>query len=253
MKMHRAGLLAFTLTSFVALAAAHAADMYAPGPGGYKDDFVPVTNWQGLYTGFNGGAGWSADTPVVSITTNLGGFAAAKKLDADGGFGGAQIGYNWQRGAFVFGVEADLEVSNIKDHYSQLFGANFFDARKQLDYFSTVRGRLGYAFGNVLVYGTGGFATGFVHNRVFVNFVADAHRDDTETGFAAGGGIEYAITPRISLKAEYQFIDLGSYRLSAPVVPPNGVIITTNTLDNNFNTVRAGINFHLTPPHEPLK
>jgi outer membrane immunogenic protein len=92
-----------------------------------------------------------------------------------------------------------------------------------------------------------------VHNRVFVNGVADAHKDDTETGFAAGGGIEYAISPRISFKAEYQYIDLGSEKMSAPVVPPNGVIITTNRFDDTFHTVRAGVNFHLTPPSEPLK
>jgi outer membrane immunogenic protein len=241
--------------SVIALsAAANAADMYVPGPGGYKDGFVPIQSWAGLYAGFNGGYGWSADTPVASITTNLGGAASSgKSVDARGGFEGGQIGYNWQRGGFVFGVEADIEISQIHYDNKVLAGANFFDVRKDLDYFSTVRGRLGYAFGNVLVYGTGGFAVGFVHNRVFVNGVADAHRDQAETGFAAGGGIEYAITPRVSLKAEYQFIDLGSYKLSAPVVPPNGVVITTNTIDNSFNTVRAGVNFHLQPAYEPLK
>jgi outer membrane immunogenic protein len=85
----------FASVSVIALsAAANAADMYAPGPGGYKD-YVPVSSWEGLYTGFNGGAGWSADTPVVSVTNNFGGSATGKKLDAQGGFGGGQIGYNW--------------------------------------------------------------------------------------------------------------------------------------------------------------
>jgi outer membrane immunogenic protein len=247
--------LVLASVSVIALsAAANAADIYVPGAGGYKDDFVPVQNWAGLYTGFNGGGGWSADTPTITVANNFGFFQdTGKRLDAQGGFGGGQIGYNWQRGAFVFGVESDLEISNIKDSFKGLVPPDFFDARKQLDYFGTIRGRLGYSFGNVLVYGTGGFAYGFVHNREFVNGVADAHKDALETGFAAGGGIEYAVTPRISLKAEYQYIDLGSYKLSAPVIPPNGVIITTGTFDNNFNTVRAGINFHLTPAPEPLK
>jgi outer membrane immunogenic protein len=252
MKIHRVGLLAFTLTSVMALASANAADMYSPG--GYKDAPYLPASWAGLYVGANGGGGWSADTPVVSVTNNFGGSATTgKSLDAEGGFGGVQIGYNWQRGAFVFGVEGDLEISNIKDDFKGLFGANFFDARKELDYFSTIRGRLGYSFGNVLVYGTGGFAYGAVHNRVFVNGVADAHKDTTETGFAAGGGVEYALTPQLSLKAEYQFIDLGSYKMSAPVVPPNGVVITTSTIENNFNTVRFGVNYRLTPAYEPLK
>src|SRR5262249_1753476 len=155
------------------------------------------------------------------------------------------IGYNWQRGNIVFGIEGDFEVSKINDHYRQLFGANFFDARSNVDYFSTIRGRLGYAFGSFLVYGTGGFAYGAVHNRVFINGVADAHRDATETGWVAGGGIEYCITPSWSVKIEYQHIDLGSYTMSAPVIPPNGVVITTNRFDNSFDTIRAGLNWHM--------
>lgn len=241
--------------SVIALsAAANAADMYVPGPGGYKDDYVPVPTWAGLYAGLNGGYAWSASTPRLVVTNNLGASTLPTPgLDASGGFGGGDIGYNWQRGAFVFGVEADLEVSNIDADFKRFVGANFFDARKTVDYFSTVRGRLGYAFNNVLLYGTGGFAFGPVHNRVFVNGVADAHRDETETGYALGGGIEYAINPRFSLKVEYQYIDFGSYKMSAPVVPPNGITIYTNTLDNNFNTVRVGLNYHLRAPEEPLK
>jgi outer membrane immunogenic protein len=188
------------------------------------------------------------------VTTNIGTSATSNKtLDATGGLGGIELGYNWQRGNIVFGVEADLDVANIEDHFKGLFGANFFDARTKLDYLSTIRGRVGYSFGNALVYGTGGVAFGFVHNRVFVNGVADAHIDEEKTGFAAGGGIEYAITPQISVKAEYLFVDLGSEKMSAAVVPPNGVVITTNRFDDTFNTVRGGVNFHLTPPPEPLK
>jgi outer membrane immunogenic protein len=122
-------------------------------------------------------------------------------------------------------------------------------ACKKLDYVSTIRGRLGYAFGNALVYGTGGFAYGAVHNRLFVAFgpplAADLHKDATETGFAADGGIEYMISPRFSVKAEYQFVDLGSEKLSAPVVPPTGVVLSSNRIDNEFQTVRGGLNVHL--------
>jgi outer membrane immunogenic protein len=240
------------LVSAVALiSSAEAADIYVPGPGGYKDGYVPT--WAGFYAGINAGYGWAAETPTVGVTNNLGGSATAKALDATGAFGGVDLGYNWQRGNIVFGIEGDFEVSKINDHYRQLFGANFFDVRTNVDYFSTIRGRLGYSFGNILVYGTGGFAYGAVHNRVFVNGVADAHKDATETGFAAGGGVEYSINPRWSLKAEYQYIDLGSYKMSAPVVPPNGVVITTNTLDNNYHTLRLGLNYHLQTPYEPLK
>lgn len=246
-----------SVSVFALSAAANAADMYVPGPGGYKDDFVPVPTWAGLYAGLNGGYGWSAGTPELTVTNNFGASASTKGLDATGGFGGGDIGYNWQRGAFVFGVEGDIEVSHIGDLFARFANppgaANFIAAQKYLDYFSTIRARVGYASGNFLVYGTGGLAYGYVHNQVVTNGVADDHRDAGETGYAVGGGVEYAITPRFSLKAEYQYIDFGSYKLSAPVLPPNGVTITTSTLENSFNTVRVGINYHLRAPEEPLK
>ncbi len=93
------GILGFALTSAVALAAANAADMYRSPDmgGGYKDSYVAV-NWSGLYAGVNGGYGWSANTD---------------NLDPAGGFGGGQIGYNFQRGNIVFGVEADTATTAL--------------------------------------------------------------------------------------------------------------------------------------------
>jgi outer membrane immunogenic protein len=272
MQMHGIRVLGFTLASIAALAATHAAEIASapqPSAGGYKD--VPVfTNWTGYYVGVNGGGGWDAEDRrniVITTTPALGGYPATTRgFDANGGFGGGQIGYNWQ-GAFfgpsiVFGVEADIEGSNIHDGFHDRVLNAFGDTlntKRGVDWFGTVRGRLGYSFGNFLVFGTGGFAYGEVHNRFFnVLPVApigtvNLRRDRTETGFAAGGGIEYMFAQCWSVKAEYQFIDLGSYRLSALEVPPSGFTFTTNKIDNDFHTLRVGVNYHFGSVYQPLK
>ncbi|MGA7327031.1 MAG: outer membrane beta-barrel protein [Rhodomicrobium sp.] len=253
-------------------AAASAADMYVPGPaagpGGYKDaPWAPT--WAGFYAGVNGGYGWDADVHNIEISTSplvLGGYPATTKgTDAEGGFGGGQIGYNWQgvwHPHLVIGVEADIEGSGIEDSFNNRVINGFGDAlsaKKSLDWFSTIRARLGYSFGNVLVYGTGGFAFGGVKNQLIdvltipPTGTVTLQKDATATGYVVGGGVEYMISPRWSLKAEYQFIDLGSYKLSSPEVPPSGFAFSTNKIDNTFNTVRVGVNYHFGPSYEPLK
>jgi outer membrane immunogenic protein len=254
----------FSLTSVsvIALAGAvNAADIYVPGPagpGGYKDEpyFAP---WSGFYAGVNGGYGRSANTEDVVFFTSSGFTLPGKGLNAEGGFGGGQIGYNWQRGAFVFGVEADIQGAGLRSRYSNQpdgFG-DLSNGRRDIDYFGTVRGRLGYAFDRLLVYGTGGFAYGGVANRNFIfnsGASADLNKDTTQIGFAVGGGVEYAITPAWSLKAEYQYIDLGSERLFAQVLPLGAAeTITSNSINNSFNTVRLGLNYHIGSTYEPLK
>jgi outer membrane immunogenic protein len=262
MKIHRVGLLAFTLTSVAALASANAADMYrAPeAVGGYKDGPVYVAPWAGFYLGVNGGYA-SADRQGnigysgVGITPDV-----FPSFDAKGGFGGGQIGYNWQgvwHPRLVLGVETDFQGAGIEDSFRAVTpDGRTIAGKENVDWFGTVRGRLGYAFDRALVYATGGLAYGSVNQRVDVlpigftpAFVA---RNATDVGFVAGGGLEYKIAPAWSLKAEYQYIDLGSDKLTGFNFV-DGNSRTTTDVDNKFHTVRAGINYHFIPAYEPLK
>jgi outer membrane immunogenic protein len=221
----RETLFGLTLTSALALAAvsANAADIYVPGPGGYKDP-VWVPEWAGFYIGANGGYLQTTANPNVSLPPS-GGF--------DGEFIGGQIGYNIQRGAFVFGVEADIEgaANSVAHSYLiPLYGVN--------DYGSVV-GRVGYSFGRALVYGRGGLAWGDTKL---------AGLDFTSTGYTVGGGIAWKVGPRWSVFGEYDYVDLGKESVPGFRDGPGF------TEKYDFNVFKLGVNWHVGGwDYEPLK
>jgi outer membrane immunogenic protein len=150
----------FVLASatFIALTvAANAGDMYRPSEGvSLKDGPVYEPVWTGFYAGVNGGYGWSPNSKDITLYNEGKEFHVPGRA-SDGGFGGGQSGYNWQpltgggykdgpaRGNFVFGVEADIQASDIGDKYTapiREFG-DLANVKADLDYFGTVRGRIG--------------------------------------------------------------------------------------------------------------
>jgi outer membrane immunogenic protein len=222
MKKLYAGLLGLMLSSALGFSAG-AADL---GRGGYKDGPVyAVVDWTGFYAGFNAGGGSSA---------------SSGDLSPSGGFAGGQIGYNWQ-GAFglgsrwVLGIEADLQGSGIED--------SAFGLKSGLNWFGTVRGRIGYAFGPTLIYGTGGFAFGEVENTV-----APIKVTETQTGYVLGGGVEYKFNPAWSIKGEYQFISLDA---SDPLGA--GALGFTGRDRSEINTFRVGLNYRFGQSFPDLK
>jgi outer membrane immunogenic protein len=235
--------LRFGLTGALAFVAfsANAADL-----DGYKDGPAYVgVNWSGFYAGVNGG--------YASDAWNRNG-----GMEDNGGFGGGQIGYNWQgRSNLVLGVETDFEGSAIDNSRAGTitWSAGGIDSdihHRAIDYFGTVRGRIGYAFGPVLPYFTGGFAYGGKTNE-FNDTAAGAlhpgiYKDDgIKAGYVLGGGLEYKITGPWSMKAEYQFIDLGHSNAT------DGTGSYVRTMDTELNTFRVGINYRFNSPPDPLK
>jgi outer membrane immunogenic protein len=224
---------------------AKAADVYPRGGGSLKDgpSYAGVS-WAGFYAGVNGGGAWSDQSDKFAFApTAFGG------ISPSGGFGGGQIGYNWQgiwHPNLVLGAEADIQGAGIDDKATDVQGnVGLHTVKSSLDFFGTVRGRLGYASGPSLVYATGGFAYGGIKNKVDGN-----ESSGTATGFAVGGGWEYKFNPAWSAKVEYQFIDLGRND------PPSGgrpVCSFLKCEDDAFHTVRAGLNYHILPGYEPLK
>ncbi len=291
--------LKLPLTAAFAIAAfsAQAADLYTPKMSAIPVYEMPQT-WTGFYAGINSGYGWGAtsgrldttafDYPLSSPLTGTAG-AGSSKLSTQGGFGGGQLGYNLQRDHFVFGIETDIQGGAIKGNtYSEAIAPNtpatllpLADteawARSTLDWFGTVRGRLGYTFGTTLLYATGGFAYGGVRDFLGGSLTSltasstvpllsnQANRNSTLTGWVVGGGVELALSPSWSAKAEYQYIDLSSTALAAA----NSTTYQTGNLelpvthtdsgasaikfDHTYNTVRLGLNYRFNQVYEPLK
>jgi outer membrane immunogenic protein len=237
------GILGLTLSSVVALASANAADIYS-GPssvGGYKDSYIPAV-WTGWYAGVNGGYGWTENSDQYALST-----IAFSGLSPEGGFGGGQIGYNWQgiwHPHLVLGIEADIQGGDITDRRVDSVGEF---VKSNLDWFGTVRARLGYAVDRTLVYATGGFAYGGLKAGVTTPGGASAGFSDTVTGYVAGGGVEYKFTPAWSVKAEYQYVNFGKTEFSPAVNP------LVKYEDDAYHTVRVGLNYHILPTFEPLK
>jgi outer membrane immunogenic protein len=167
--------------------AAFAADMSTPSAPPYaKAPLVsPATNWSGFYIGAVGGYGSEATSDPQA---------------AKGGFGGGTLGYNWQYGTFVFGVEADDAFGDV----SSSVASPDFTATAKIDNLATVRGRVGVAFDQVLLYGTGGVAWADTKYS-FSGFGLTLNDNHTQTGWVAGAGVEWMFMPRWSLKAEYLY------------------------------------------------
>jgi outer membrane immunogenic protein len=241
--------------------------------GSFKD--IPVAappSWSGFYIGVHGGYGWG-DTTTGDGGTDIknppyGAFACGPALtgnycddpfdlEPEGWFGGVQLGANWQRGVFVFGVEGDLGYLGIDDGYTLIRPFDDRDiASVEYGWYGTLTGRLGVASDRTLVYAKGGLAFADIeHEAADIDFngtsfeIYEGSRtrwNDVATGWALGGGIEQALSRSLSLKAEYLYMDFGSETSRSP----EGDIYEH---DNTLHTVKIGLNYRLTDHDEPLK
>lgn len=245
---------------------------------------VPVFTWTGAYFGINAGYVFSGDTRVdrtvgdlannnAALATGLRPFAA--RVRDDGFTAGGQVGYNYQftpGSGIVVGVEADAAYTDLNRIETLSNTTNFGPLvqpgaaattrinqyRGGLDYLGTVRGRVGYAFDRALVYGTGGFAYGGVNNRVTFAIPGgttpffEGRQNDMQTGYAYGGGIEYALatdsllnffkSSAVTMKVEYLHYDLGGDRIAIPGVN-GGPGNYSARVRNEGDLVRAGLNY----------
>src|SRR5262249_18180995 len=131
---------------------------------------------------------------------------------------GGLVGYNWQQGSFVYGVEGDWNWINTKASQSPVAVTPHGDpASISLDvsWLATLRGRAGVAFNSALLYITGGVAFGHVNNSVEVTSnstpgsVASFTQNQTKVGWTAGVGAEYMFSPHWTARAEFRYVDLG--------------------------------------------
>ncbi|MBR0708737.1 outer membrane protein [Bradyrhizobium liaoningense] len=164
-------------------------------------------SWAGPYLGGNIGYEWGS---VDNNPSKPSGFV-----------GGIQAGYNFQNGPWVFGVEGDIQAAGADDTFAPWKFSN--------PWFGTLRGRAGYAFSNVLFYGTAGLAFGELRAQTFG--WTESH---TTAGWTIGAGAEVGLAPNWSAKLEYLYIDLSTSQFA----------ITGVSNGYSASVVRAGVNYH---------
>lgn len=239
-------------------------------------------NWSGFYAGGNFGGGWGHSDASGTFAVTGSGSTTVVPFDAGvtekGVLGGGQIGFNYEfSNRLVLGVEADIDLADISGstNICPLGPADeCVTHANRLDYFGTLRGRLGYAFDNVLVYGTGGFAWGRGSASSTVTCVSaptfgaplecpasstafdlpPSSATSTFGGWAAGGGVEWGLWRNWSLRAEYlhlQFNDVASELATSgtvyvPIIFGNVAFAQATQVRTNtgIEVVRVALNYH---------
>jgi outer membrane immunogenic protein len=300
-------LLGGTMLAAVAVSApAMAADLPAPAYPSYKAPVVApaLFSWTGFYIGGNLGYsfgrgdtdftettsgtsssqvfrtnGPTAVGPPAVVTLPAVTAGGSSRADINGVIGGGQIGYNWQNGSMVFGIEADLDATGERGDTTNCLtagcpaGGIFGSASYKLPWLATLRGRVGVTVTpSVLLYATGGVAAAEVDGTFVGGLsggpVATVTTNPLKAGFAVGGGVEGALANNWSAKLEALYVDLGSYDTgfagvtnttvtNAPDTPRAGfntVTTTTTTTSGSFHShvtdfiVRVGLNYRFGGP-----
>jgi outer membrane immunogenic protein len=222
-----------------------AADMAVKAPVAKAAPF----SWTGIYFGLSGGYARGSGDHSYSVD----GLGFLDPLDADvrirGWLAGAQIGYNWQVGSVVYGIEADFSWADINGMTIQSFDDGF---ETEVKWFGTVRGRVGTTISNLLLYVTGGLAYGkinatvgdidFLPGPVFDPITGLATDSATKFGWTAGAGAEIALGSNWSAKLEWLYVDLGNLDFNGIATNFPGLPVV-GEVDANFHLVRGGVNF----------
>lgn len=255
-------------------AATLAADLGQSDKSSLKDPepYAAPYAWSGVYFGIHGGYGWGhssirdggTNIENPSINPPYGAFSCGPaltgnycgtpfELESEGWLGGVQLGANWQRGVIVLGIEGDLGYLGIKEDHVLLRPFEDRDfASVEFGWYGTATGRLGYALDRSLLYVKGGLAVARIETEAAdidgsaIYEGSHIRSTQTEIGWALGGGIEHALGDRLSVKAEYLYMDFGSETSRSP----DGDIYEH---ENQLHTAKIGLNYHLTSESEPLK
>jgi outer membrane immunogenic protein len=240
------------------LNSANAADMSMP----FKaPPMAPqASNWSGFYIGVNGGAGWGTAASSIDLsglaaalgggTTGITGTLPVGSHELNGFLGGGQIGYNWEFGNFVFGIEGDGDWANVQGTAPCI---EILSCSSNVKWTADATARLGVLpLSNMLVYVKGGAAWAGVDYNLSASSITGASisgsMSTTKTGALLGLGTEYLFAPHWSAKIEYDYTDFGNHTdtftltesaLGTSVSVPVPVQTTLQT-----HTVKAGVNYH---------
>lgn len=218
-------------------------------------------NWSGFYIGGHIGWGWEAHSTDSYLSS--GAFEGTTNFNDNGFFGGGQIGYNWVFSSnWLLGIEFDGSPTAINTNVTGCSTTGCANSSISTDAFGTGRGRLGYVLNNMLFYGTGGWAWSDSHTDRTVTCISGttaatacpggsitsaltgqtSSASGWQSGWSAGGGIEWAFAPRLTAKVEYMHLQLDNITRSFSY-PGFAAATRTNVGSDSIDTVKLGVNF----------
>jgi outer membrane immunogenic protein len=237
-----------TISALIGGGIANAADLPTKAPPPAAPVYVPY-NWTGFYIGGNVGGAWANG----SITDDVAGFSFS--TSHSGFLGGGQVGFNYQVSNIVLGVEGDFDWTSLNATGNSVFfpgiGAGaFLQGSANTKWISTVAARLGVAYDRWLFYAKGG--GGWIGNNATVTDVttgATFSTSNSNSGWVAGAGIEWAFTPNWSARVEYDYIGLRNFTVNP--------FFTTDTftVNRNVQTLTLGLNYKFdwgSPAYPPV-
>jgi outer membrane immunogenic protein len=240
------GVTALAVSLLAVPVIAHAADMRpAPPVAAYMPP--PPFSWTGFYVGANVGAGW----PQGNVTDSFFGRTYGNSNNNAAFLGGGQIGANYQINRFVIGIEADSDwlANNHNSSTATAVGGTTLQVSSNNRWMTTVAGRVGYAFDRVLVYGKGGGGWVGTNNFTVTNVPTGTSlafsNGNTNSGWLAGAGVEWAFTNNWTVRAEYDYLGLSNRSYTLPATFPVAALAgdTLTTSNRNVQTFTVGVNY----------
>ncbi len=237
--MKKLMLVTASLVALGAAAPAVAADLAARPYTKAPPMVQAAYDWSGFYIGVNGGGGTSRNRWDL-----IGGLTEGSH-DATGGTIGGQVGYRWQTGPIVFGVEAQGNWADFSgDNVSLVIPGD--RNRTKIDAFGLFTGQVGYAWNNALLYVKGGAAV--TDNRYSILTTAGgaliASTDETRWGGTVGVGFEYGFAPNWSLGVEYDHLFMGSSSNSFATLPA----VQVDNIKQDVDLFTARVNYRFGGP-----
>ena len=211
----------------------------------------PRTNWSGCYVGASAGGLWSDTSYKNGIV--VGGVPQSIDTNPNGAVGGFQIGCDYQMASnWLIGLQGDFTWTDASDRQTVFPPLSIETGIFKIDWFASLTGRLGYAFGPWLVYGRGGaaWAKTDVHDfGIFFIPTIDVQGDSTPAGWTLGAGLEYAFAPSWSVRVEYDYFDFGDDTFTLTGTATGGPTTMRASLKQSFSVVKFGINYHFWTGH----
>ncbi len=220
----------------LALAAAVALGAVFSGTAARAED---TFSWSGFYIGGVAGYNWNDDLTSEYITATGAARGITFPYDPDGMSGGVKAGMNFQNGSFVYGLEGDFELTNIKGTFIDRI-ENIGRGDDKYDWQASLRARMGVAMDRFMVYGTGGLAVARIQNTyTLVPFGISETFEKTHTGWTAGGGVDYAITDNLIAGVEYRFTKFEKFSNVSTVAFPG----LTGTQEPTSHALRVSLSY----------